>query len=80
MGGGAQGVAGTLSGNKHPWLLSAWLPSKAFRWLTSFGTNFSVLISPLLFRIFPTLSSSACNPPLPLPREAGSSWLPGPQL
>lgn len=56
-GGGTRGVAATLSGNKHCSLLSAWLSSKALRRLTSFGTNFSVLISPLLSRISLTLSS-----------------------
>lgn len=57
VGCGTRGVAATLSGNKHCSLLSAWLSSKALRRLTSFGTNFSVLISPLLSRISLTLSS-----------------------
>lgn len=57
VGGGTLGVAATLSGNKHCSLLSAWLSSKALRRLTSFGTNFSVLISPSLSRISLTLSS-----------------------
>lgn len=68
-----------LSGNKHSSRLSAWLPSKALRWLTSFGTNFSVLISPLLSRISPTLSPSAV-PPMALPRDAHPGWCPGPRV
>lgn len=71
----------TPSGNKRCSRLSAWLSSKALRRLTSFGTNFSVLISPLRFRISLELSPFArCNAPPLSPREASSTGSPPPGL
>lgn len=86
MGRGRLGVALGVSPSPRLLLLSAWLPSKAHRRLTSFRTNFSVLISPCLPSL--TLSAWSCNPhrlchvsPLRLPsrpwaaRSAAEGWV-----